>query len=329
MKKCACPRCKSTNVVKRGYRYNKCGKKRRKQCKDCGLWFTPDDGFLGMRFKKEHIVEAISLYESGLSLAKVKNHMWQHHGVKVSEMSILNWVRKYSKKLKRFIEKFKVKNVGNIHSDELVLKVGKEKVYRWRAKDKKTKFRYSGPLTKKREYEGGAKKLFKKIKDSCEEAIREKKSEGEKIKIISDKLPHYKKAFNKYFLHLATLVFGVPIACKKYELEHNNNCIERDHEYIRQRTEIMRGFKSLESGDETLDLIDIDYNFITPNKVLDGRTPAEAAGIKLDLGRNRLLSLIRRSSVGGNLIVAEWEAFLSYFHFDENSKSKELLQIMT
>jgi transposase-like protein len=320
MKKCKCPRCGSTNIIKRGYRYNKSGKKKKRQCKDCGTWFTPDDGFLKMRFKKEHIVEAISLYESGLSLAKVKNHMWQHHGVKVCEKSVLNWVRKYSKKLKKYTDKFKVKDVGNIHADELVLKVGKQKSYRWRAKDKKTKFRYSGPLTKKREYEGGAKKLFKKIKDRCEEAIKEKKKEGEKIKIISDKLPHYKKAFNKYFLNLATLVFGVPIACKKYRLKHNNNPIERDHEYIRQRTEIMRGFKSLESGDETLDLMDIDYNFITPNKILDGRTPAEAAGIKLDLGRNRLLSLIRRSSVGGNLIVAEWGEYLSLLQEEFTSK---------
>lgn len=182
MKKCSCPRCRSTNVIKRGYRYNKCGKKMRKQCKDCNLWFTPNDGFLGMRFKKERIVEAISLYESGLSLAKVKNHMWQHHGVKVSEMSILNWVRKYSKKLKKYTEKFKVKEVGNIHTDELVLKVGKQKAYRWRAKDKKTKFRYSGPLTKKREYESGTKKLFKRIKEKYEEVMREKKNKGEKIK---------------------------------------------------------------------------------------------------------------------------------------------------
>lgn len=127
---------------------------------------------------------------------------------------------------------------------------------------------------------------------------------------------------------MATLVFGVPIACKRYGLEHNNNCIERDHEYVRQRTEIMRGFKSFESGDETLDLIDIDYNFITPNKVLNGKTPAEAAGIKLNLGRNRLLSLIRRSCGGRNLIIAEWERYLLFLQLEFTSKKGDILQFM-
>jgi len=79
-----CPKCGSQDSVWRGYRYNESGKKRLRKCKNCGSKFSPDDGFLRRRFHKEHIVEAVSLYQSGLSLSKVKDHMWQHHGVKVS-----------------------------------------------------------------------------------------------------------------------------------------------------------------------------------------------------------------------------------------------------
>ncbi len=91
-----CPECGSLDSVWRGYRYNKSAKKRLRKCKRCGTKFTPDDGFLRRRFQKEHIVEAVSLYQSGLSLGKVKDYMWQHHGVKVSRWMILLWSRDYS-----------------------------------------------------------------------------------------------------------------------------------------------------------------------------------------------------------------------------------------
>ncbi|MDO9096813.1 MAG: hypothetical protein Q7U60_01645 [Candidatus Methanoperedens sp.] len=103
-----CPECGSLDGVWRGYRYNKSAKKRLRKCKSCGAKFTPDDGFLRRRFQKEHIVEAVSLYKSGLSLGKVKDYMWQHHGVKVSRWMILLWSRDYSLMINKFIETLNV-----------------------------------------------------------------------------------------------------------------------------------------------------------------------------------------------------------------------------
>lgn len=99
-----CPECGSMDSVWRGYRYNKSMKKRMRKCKSCGIKFTPDDGFLRRRFKKEQIIEAVSLYQNGLSLGKVKDYMWQHHGVKVSRWMILLWSRDYSMMINKFIE---------------------------------------------------------------------------------------------------------------------------------------------------------------------------------------------------------------------------------
>jgi transposase-like protein len=53
---------------------------------------------------------------------------------------------------------------------------------------------------------------------------------------------------------VAKLVHGVPIGCRKYGLEHNNNPIERHNEDIRQRYRIMREFKSFYSADDFLKL---------------------------------------------------------------------------
>ena len=184
--------------------------------------------------------------------------------------------------------------IGNIHLDETYHKVKKENVYRWSAKDKNTKYRLYGCLTKKRDYETGAKPLFKHLKKNFYEQFLSRKKAGQKIRFITDKLAAYKKGFNKYFSKVAEITHGVPIACKKYKLKHNNNCIERDHQYNKQRYKTMRGFKQIKSSDEILDFFDVHYNFVDKqfiNKKV--QTPAEAAWIHKNLGDNyKLLKLI-------------------------------------
>ena len=95
-----CPKCKSNDVVKRGKRYNKSGKKQRFLCNKCSSIFIKKDGFERMRYKKKDIARAIHLHERGLSLADVKDHLWQHDGVKVTRKTISDWVKKYSVFLK-------------------------------------------------------------------------------------------------------------------------------------------------------------------------------------------------------------------------------------
>lgn len=184
--------------------------------------------------------------------------------------------------------------IGNIHLDETYHKVKKKNYYRWSAKDKNTKYRLYGCLTKLRDYETGAKPLFKHLKKNYYEQFLSRKKAQQKIRFVTDKLAAYKKGFNKYFSKVAEITHGVPIAYKKYKLKHNNNCIERDHQYNKQRYKIMRGFKKLKSANEILNFFDVHYNFIDKqviNKKL--QTPAEAAWINKNLGDNyKLLKLI-------------------------------------
>lgn len=283
MKNKTCPDCGSENTVWRGWRYNRSGKKHLQLCNDCGRKFTPDDGFLRMRNKPRHIVIAVDLHRSGLSLQQVKNHLWQHYGVSVSRPTILEWVRKYSKLIEDFVGKQKPEIKGNVHADEVIVKVKGKKKYYWGAKDRKTKYKLAKKLTHKRD-KFGAKNIFKKLKHNCK---------GRPPKIITDKLGQYRRAYNKYFYRTETkLVHGVPIACKKYGLEHNNNCIERDNERIKGRYKTMRGFNGFKSAQDILFLIDNCHNYIDPHPELGWKTPAEVAGIDLQLGRKKLLNLI-------------------------------------
>jgi len=95
-----CLNCKSKNLMKRGFRYNKVRKKQKYLCRDCKKWFVEDDGFKRMRHKPKDIVRVISLRNDGLSLLRTQDHIWQHDGVKVTRRTISQWTKKYSSFLK-------------------------------------------------------------------------------------------------------------------------------------------------------------------------------------------------------------------------------------
>jgi len=190
---------------------------------------------------------------------------------------------------------------GNIHYDEKYVKVKGKDNYDLNAIDSKTKFilahLFVEKRTKKKCYE-----FLKQIKDTCYKQILEiyKKEKHKKIKkrklvkFVCDKFANYKSAFNSLFRLVAKLNFGVPIACKKYNLEHNNNYIERYNGKTKDRLKSIRSsFKSFDGAKCFMDLRRIIHNFVNPHQELKGKTPAEIAEIILPLKRNKLLNLIR------------------------------------
>jgi hypothetical protein len=151
--------------------------------------------------------------------------------------------------------------------------------------------------TKKKCYE-----FLRQIKNSCYLQILEtfnqekhKKVEDRKlITFVCDKFANYKSAFSRNFYRIANLSFGVPIACKKYGLKHNNNPVERYNGKLDDRLKIIRGgFGSFEGAKSFMDLQRVLHNFVNPHQELKEKTPAEMAGIIIPLGRNKLLNLIR------------------------------------
>ena len=142
--------------------------------------------------------------------------------------------------------------------------------------------------------------FLSQIKNTCYNQILEKyylkKYTGmdERIIFVCDGFENYKNAFNKLFYRVAILQFGVPIACKKYGLKYNNNSIERYNGKISDRIRSIRsGFKNFVDAEHFFDLRRVIHNFVNPNQELQGKTPAEVAGINLELGRNKLLELIQ------------------------------------
>ena len=145
------------------------------------------------------------------------------------------------------------------------------------------------------------KELYKQIKITCYEQIIEiYKKERHKpvkkrnlIRFVCDGFENYRTAHSKVLRVVTKLTFGIPIACIKYGLGHNNNPVERYNGKINDRIKIMRGgFYSFEGAEAFLNLNHIIHNFVNPHQQLKGRTPAEAADVNIPLKRNKLLNLI-------------------------------------
>lgn len=188
-----------------------------------------------------------------------------------------------------------------MHYDEKYVKVKGIDNYDLNAIDSKTKFVLSHSFVEKRTKKECVK-FLKQIKDTCYEQILERfnKEKHKKVRdrklitFVSDGFENYKTAFNKLFYRVAKLRFGVPIACKRYGQEYNNNPIERYNGKIKDRIKSIRsGFKSFDDAKCFMDLRRIIHNYVNPHQGLKGKTPAEIAGINLKLKRNKLLSLIK------------------------------------
>ncbi len=167
--------------------------------------------------------------------------------------------------------------------------------------DSKTKFVLAHLFVDKRT-KNKCVEFLSQIKTTCyNQILREyylkkycKGNEDNRINFVCDKFANYKSAFTKLFYRTCRLTFGVPIACKKYNLEHNNNPIERYNGKIKDRIKNIRsGFKSFDDAKCFMDLRRVINNFVNPHQELNEKTPAEIAEINLGLGRNKLLNLIK------------------------------------
>jgi Integrase core domain len=73
--------------------------------------------------------------------------------------------------------------------------------------------------------------------------------------------------------------------------------VERLNGTMRDRETVMRGLDNANAGQELLDAMRVHYNFIRAHQALKGQTPAEVAGINLNLGENKVEDLMRQAAM--------------------------------
>ena len=279
-----CPFCKSKNIVKAGWHHNKLSKKQRYLCRNCGKKFILDNGFMRMKNRSKIIGLAIDLYFQNLSLRKTKDHLKRFYRTNISHVAIWNWLIKYVKLIKPFVNKFTPKISGKLNADEICLKFRGKCHWFWDVMDKETKFLIASVLSSGRGLKE-ARKLF---------LLTRKSIKKNPDVIVTDGLQEYIQAIKKSFPGWWTKKNRVKhIRVVKFKSKDNNNVIERLQGTARERYKIMRGFSAFDSAETLMDGFTIFYNFIRPHMTLNGLTPAQASGIDLKLAKNRWLSIIK------------------------------------
>jgi len=275
-----CKFCKKNSAVKRGVKKNKCGWIPRYSCTECGRWFVDRKGFENFRHTTEVITAALDLRAKGLSLAEVVDHLDQHHRVKVTRQTVLDWQNKFGQKLKSFSQTLTPQLGEVFHADEMFIKVRKNWNFYWDCIDYKTKFLVNDHLSKIRE-DKEAVKFLQKVKLASPELPKEIHTD-----CSYDYPPAFRKVFPRKKIHIQ-----FPAWKKRFK----NNPIERLHNTLKQRYKTFRGFDNFESSRKFFDFYKAYYNFVRKHTTIGFITPAQATNISLNLGRNRMRSLIELS----------------------------------
>lgn len=67
---------------------------------------------------------------------------------------------------------------------------------------------------------------------------------------------------------------------KPFTVENNTNLIERFHGTLKDQTKVMRGLKDIRTAKLITEGWLLHYNYLRPHEALQGKTPAEVAGVK-------------------------------------------------
>jgi transposase-like protein len=285
-----CPQCNSTTIIKIGYRtvQNKI-KRQRYQCKQCKHKFSlHESGFASMRFSPQIITESLSLVMAGMTYRNIERHIESMHEISLSHVSITYWMRKYMAIIKDYVDSL-VPSVGDVWSlDEMMVNVKNTKEIKgkgfygwlWTIIDPKTRFVIATEVSKRREVED-ARRIIAKGKQVSKPSY-----------VITDSLNSYQEAIRKELDSRRT----AHIKTNAIKDGFQNRPIERYHNEIRANLKSRRGLGNDESFQRFADAYRIYHNFARPHTGLpDNMTPAQASGVDLRLGNNKIKDLVTKS----------------------------------
>lgn len=276
-----CVACGSKHIVRSGKRRNKAGEIQRFECLHCGYRFSVNYGFQRMKHDPKAITTALQLYFSGESLRNTQRAL-RLLGVEVSHKTVWKWIAKYVEMMERHLDRITPQVSDTWRADEVWFKVRGNMKYLFAMMDDETRFWIAQEVADSK-YLHDARRLLSVSKEVAGKVPST---------FITDGLQSYHRAFKKEFQtdHGHTNVHIKEITIRG---RIHNNKMERMNGEFRDREKVMRGIKTTNSP--ILKGYQIYHNFIRPHEALDGRTPADLAGIKV-MGENKWETLIRHSA---------------------------------
>jgi len=219
-------------------------------------------------------------------LRKIAHHVKQFYEVDIHNTSVLRWIRRFGEVVAPFVDNLSPNVSGIYHVDEMMVHVRRESMdkghyqWLWNVMDDTTRFWISSMVSQRREL-NDARNVFKDAK---------RKTKIPKA-VIHDGLPSYDGAFQKEF-YTAKNPRVRNIRSISVRNQGLNSKVERLNGTMRDREKVMRGMQLRETAQQIVDAMRIHYNFVREHQTLQ-KTPAEKAGIRLELGGNKIEGLIR------------------------------------
>lgn len=261
-----CKFCGSTDVKKYGFIEGV----QKYLCKACGRKFSADDRLYRMKTPAHQVSSALNQYYSGMSINEVRQYLLQEYGNYPSSRTVYAWIQKFTDEAVTAFKDYHPK-VGDVWiADETVLKIDGANVWMYDIIDRDTRFLLSSRVTTARTT-NDAQKLM--------EAAARRAGKNPQV-VITDQNNSYLDGIEQAYGSDTEHRLGGPF---KVEKERNTNLIERFHGTLKSRTKTMRGLKSIDTAITFTDGYLVYYDFFRPHEKLDGKTPAEAAGVAYDI----------------------------------------------
>jgi transposase-like protein len=279
----SCLKCGSEEIVKDGVRHNRNGDIQRFLCRGCGKNFVFDDGFKRMGASPQAITGALQLYFSGESLRSTQKFL-RLQGVNVSHQTVHNWIARYVGLMKDYLDRITPNVSDTWRADELWVKVKGDMKYLFAMMDDETRFWIAQEVADTKQRHNARAFFFDSMR------------RGGKVPatLITDGLLSYHTAWKKVY---AWRPERKPVHIKEITLKGkiHNNKMERMNGELRDREKVMRSLKTKDSP--IFDGLQLYHNFFRPHMGLNGKTPAEVAGITIE-GADKWATVIRNAAIG-------------------------------
>ncbi len=277
----SCLECGSENIIKHGVRKNKNGMIQRYECNQCGKWFVKNLGFERMAASPQAITSAMQLYFTGESLRNVQKFL-ALQGVNVSHVTIYNWIGKYVKLMEGYLDKITPKVGDKWRADEMYLKVKGNPKWLYAMIDDESRYWIAMQVGDKKWHED-VRPMWREAKEIAGKQPKVLTTDGAENFAVANRKEYRTRYDDKTTQHIREIAFNG---------RYHNNKMERFNGELRDREKVFRSLKTEDSP--ILKGMQIHHNFVRPHMGLEGKTPAEAAGITVE-GDNKWLTIIQNA----------------------------------
>jgi transposase-like protein len=280
----SCLSCGSTSIVKHGILHNKNGDLQRYSCKACGRRFTMNLGFERMHANPRAITGAMQLYFSGESYRNIQKFL-RMGGLKVSHVTVYNWIRRYVGLMEKYLKDFEPQVGRTWRADEVFIEFRGNMKYLFAVMDDETRFWIAQQVADNKGV-SDVTPMFKAAKELTHTTP---------TTFITDGANNFVTAYRHEFKHRAGNSRRHAVHVREIRMAGtvHNNKMERMNGEVRDREKVMRGLKNADSP--ALKGLQIYHNFVRPHEGLNGKTPADVAGITVE-GSNKWLTIIRNAA---------------------------------